>query len=175
MNGLQHSPQQVVAPSQQSKSLPNGIKSNLKYSSAKNISTNGRRQIHTEQINEKHHEHDMNDRGTHDPVFAKPFKIPAQLDQSLSKGGRNISSHVDNTHNDGGKDVESILKMMTSTHEPLTEIAATPRTEIEVQTHNKSHVYANLPPFLKPPTNNRNTCEYKSKTYVCLHICFRQY
>lgn len=52
----------------------------------------------------------------------------------------------------GGGDVESILKMMTSFTAPLSKIAATPRTELEVQQPSKQHVYAELPPLFKPPT-----------------------
>ncbi|XP_055308289.1 AF4/FMR2 family member lilli-like isoform X2 [Sitodiplosis mosellana] len=171
MNGLSHSPQQqpqTLLPQQQNKAvqLPNGIRTNYKYQSQSTISTgmpvaNGRRhpQIDrpTEKIQESCEKSVDCDKGFPKPLFAKPFKVPPHHDTSHSKN-RSMPNHVDtpSTPTDGGRDVESILKMMTSTLAPLTKIAATPRTEIEDKQPNRSYVYANLPPFFKPPINNSN-------------------
>lgn len=157
MNGLQHSPKQL-APNftslPQTKPPLNGLKQNLRYQTqqpgnATILNSNGRKSISVEAQNEKQLDNDNVEKGV--PVFAKPFKIPSQPDHLIAKNRlQNITDHS-SSHNDGGKDVESILKMMTSTLEPLTKIAATPRTDIDVQTPNKPHVYANLPPLLRAP------------------------
>lgn len=119
---------------------------------------NGRRQL--DRTNEKNQEAiDTNliniDKGNQAPIFAKPFKVPQLNDQQISKT-RTMTTHMEppTPSPDGGKDVESILKFMTSTLEPLTKIAATPRNEIEIQQPNKPYVYANLPPFFKPISNS---------------------
>lgn len=159
LNGLQHSPQQMtqsLSTIQQTKVPLNGMKSNLRYSSQPLGNTilsitNGRKLGNLETPLEKRN--DIVEKGM--PIFAKPFKIPSQPDHQISKS--RIPNLVDHSssHSDGGKDVESILKMMTSTLEPLTKIAATPRTEIDVQTPNKPFVYA-LPPLLRAPANDCN-------------------
>lgn len=170
VNGLSHSPQQQsqnIASQQQNKpsQLQNGVRQNIKYGSQSSSNvvipvTNGRRHIHIDRSNEKVPE--CNEKSFESmekvfqmPVFAKPFQVPSHHDQINSKAKLvSISSEKTTTPTDGGKDVESILKMMTSTLEPLTEIAATPRTEIEVHHPNKPHIYPSLPPFIKPPTSN---------------------
>lgn len=137
---------------------PNGVRPNFKYStqssnSIGNSIPNGRRQLDRpiEKIQEINNDKSLENTDKFSaPVFAKPFKVPHQQDP-ISKT-RSNSNHTEPI--EGGRDVESILKMMTSTLEPLTKIAATPRTEIEVQQPNKPYVYANLPPFFKPPINN---------------------
>lgn len=48
------------------------------------------------------------------------------------------------------KDVESILKMMTSTVDPLSQIAATPRNEIIEMHSQRQHKYVDFPPLFKP-------------------------
>lgn len=153
LNGLQHSPKQVTSISQ-AKTSSNGLKQNLRYQNhqtgniaVSNLNSNGRKSANIEAQNEKQHENDNVEKAM--PVFAKPFKIPSQPEYIVSKNrSQNCTDHP-TSHNDGGKDVESILKMMTSTLEPLTKIAATPRTDIDVQTPNKPHVYAHLPPLLR--------------------------
>lgn len=157
-----------MLPPQQNKvpQLPNGMRANYKYHSQppNNMGmpiTNGRRHTQTDRPNEKTQESiekplDNIDKGFSKPLFAKPFKLPPHHD-SLHLKNRPIPNQGEltpSTPTDGGRDVESILKMMTSTLEPLTKIAATPRTEIEDKQPNKSHVYANLPPFFKPPSSN---------------------
>lgn len=152
---------------QQNKLSQNGLKSNLRYSTLSSGNTastvsNGRKsanlETHVEHV-EKILDNDNSEKEL--PVFAKPFKIPVQPDHLLPK--IRPTNHIDHSssHNDGGKDVESILKMMTSTCEPLTKIAATPRTDIDVQTPKKPHVYANLPPLLRDPTNDCTNSKYK--------------
>lgn len=113
------------------------------------IMQNGRRNI--DQTTEKNS--DLQEKDFQIPVFAKPFKVPLNHDQINSKI-RSIKTEQSTTHSDGGRDVESILKMMTSTLEPLTKIAATPRTEIEIHQPNKSYIYANLPPFSRSTSHN---------------------
>lgn len=95
-------------------------------------------------------------------LFSKPTKLPPndQLEPlqslmpmpqlpSLTQPPATPTSAV-------GGDIESILKIMTSSLAPLSKIAATPRTEVEVQQPNKQHVYAELPPSLfKPPMKPR--------------------
>lgn len=165
INGLSHSPKQQMLTTQQikpSQSL-NGVRPSYKYSqllSSTLIPSNGRRHGHSDRSNDKLHENneknnDNTDKVFQAPVFAKPFKIPPHHDQSQSKV-RSVSNQSETQllPSDGNRDVESILKMMTSTLEPLTKIAATPRTEIEVQQPNRSYVYANLPPFLRMPMSN---------------------
>lgn len=131
--------------------------------------TNGRRHTTLDRINEKHPENESKSPESVDKLFQMPalvksFKVPLHHDQLQLQSqpkARAVPSHLElkPPAGDGGKDVESILKMMTSTLEPLTKIAATPRTEIEVQQPKKAYVYANLPPpFFKAPTND--TCEY---------------
>lgn len=112
--------------------------------------TNGRKPANLETQLEKQHENDNAEKGM--PVF----RIPTQPDHQISKNRPQNPTDHSSSHNDGGKDVESILKMMTSTLEPLTKIAATPRTDIDVQTPNKPYVYANLPPLLRASLNNCN-------------------
>lgn len=142
----------------------NGLKQNLRYQNqqpgnATTLNSNGRKAIVLEAQNEKQPDNDNVEKGV--PVFAKPFKIPSQPDHLIAKSrAQNINDHS-SSHNDGGKDVESILKMMTSTLEPLTKIAATPRTDIDVQTSNKPHVYANLPPMMRAPAINCNNGKQK--------------
>lgn len=151
MNGSQSSPQQML---QQPKTLlaQNGIKSNPNGAgSSKMLLPNGRQ--NTELNTEK--QQDSNEIETQYPVFAKPFKIPSIYEQCNQKLRSTKSDHS-TARTEGGRDVESILKLMTSTLEPLTKIAATPRTEIEVHQPNKSHIYANLPPFLRFTRNNGN-------------------
>lgn len=119
--------------------------------------TNGRRhQLDrpSEKIQESCEKPLENDKAFSKPLFAKPFKVPPHHDTHLKS--RSMANHIEtpSTPTDGGRDVESILKMMTSTLEPLTKIAATPRTEIEDKQPNRSYVYANLPPFFKPHINN---------------------
>lgn len=138
-----------LSPKQQGKHNINGVKLSSKSSSQSSWSaftsnTNG----------QKHHDNDNFEKGL--PVFAKPFKIPTQPDHSSSKNRQTNVIDYTPSNNHGGKDVESILKMMTSTLEPLTKIAATPRTDIDVQTPNKPYVYANLPPLLRATINNCN-------------------
>lgn len=162
MNGLQHSPQQLaqnLSSIQQGKIPLNGIKSNLRYQNQQSVNTtssisNGRKPANSETQLEKQHENDSIEKVC--PVFAKPFKIPTQPDHLITKGRVQNTLDHSSSHTDGGKDVESILKMMTSTLEPLTKIAATPRTDIDVQTPNKPYVYANLPPLLRAPAINCN-------------------
>lgn len=166
-NGL--SPQQnqeIIMPSHQIKNsqLSNGgIRSNNKNSSqscSTGLIPNGRQHTNSES-NEKYQEINNKSPESVDKIFqmpttAKPFKVPILNEQPQPKPRSNPKKMEppSTSTNDGGKDVESILKMMTSALEPLTKIAATPRTEIEVQ-QNKSHVYANLPPpFFKAPTKN---------------------
>lgn len=115
---------------------------------------NGRKPANSETQLDKQHDSDNAEKGL--PVFVKPFKIPTQPDHSMSKNRIQNTTDHSSSQNDGGKDVESILKMMTSTLEPLTKIAATPRTDIDVQTPNKPYVYANLPPLLRVPAANCN-------------------
>lgn len=119
--------------------------------------SNGRR--HFDRPIEKLQESN-NDKNVEAPVFAKPFKVPLQHD--LNPKNRCNSNQIEPSSlpTEGGRDVESILKLMTSTLEPLTKIAATPRTEIEVQQPNKPYVYANLPPFFKPPMNNSSKFKF---------------
>lgn len=165
---MSHSPQQQIQTTQQLKppqSL-NGVRTSYKYSqSSSNASiptSNGRRNTHSDRSIEKLHENndknnDNTDKVFQTPVFAKPFKIPPHHEQShlkLRSVPNQCLSEPQSTPTDGNRDVESILKLMTSTLEPLTKIAATPRTEIEVQQPNKPYVYANLPPFLRIPTSN---------------------
>lgn len=157
MNGTQHSPQQQQPLAQQGKISQNNPKSNLRYPSQTSMNTpfsisNGRKIANSETHLEKSQEHDNGEKAL--PVFAKPFKVPAQLDPQISKSRPTNTIEPTSSRSDGGKDVESILKMMTSTLEPLTKIAATPRTDIDVQTPNKSYVYANLPPLLRGVANN---------------------
>lgn len=167
---MSHSPQQqpqTLLAQQQNKAsqLSNGIRTSYKYQSQSSGSlgnpiTNGRRHAQIDRSNEKIQENsdkplDSVDKGFSKPLFARPLKVPPHHDSSHSKI-RSMPNNVEtpSTPTDGGRDVESILKMMTSTLEPLTKIAATPRTEIEDKQPNKSYVYANLPPFFKPPTSN---------------------
>lgn len=167
INGLSHSPQQqtqTLLQQQQTKQtqLPNGIKTNYKYQSqsTNNMGVpliNGRRQQldrSSEKIQESCENPLENNKTFTQPLFAKPFKVPPQHDTHIKS--RSMANHIEtpSTPTDGGRDVESILKMMTSTLEPLTKIAATPRTEIEDKQPNRSYVYANLPPFFKPHINN---------------------
>lgn len=180
LNGLPHSPQEnqeIAIPPQQIKTsqLANGsIRPNNKRASPCGVGmpiTNGRRHTALDSSSEKllgsdtkNQENDSKnqeidgksvDKLFQMPAMLKQFKVPLHHDQSLSKTRSNSNTNESQpTSNDGGKDVESILKMMTSTLEPLTKIAATPRTEIEVQQSNKSHVYALPPSFLKLPTNS---------------------
>lgn len=182
MNGLSLSPQQQQQkPQQQQAQLPpqntqqsktiqppptpplNGIRPGYKYTSQtpNNIGaqiTNGRRQSQLS-TNDKIIEvsdklSDTIDQGIPAPVFAKPFKVPLQQDIISKTKLTTNQMEPPSPSPDGGKDVESILKMMTSTLEPLTKIAATPRTEIEIQQPNKPYVYANLPPFFKTISNS---------------------
>lgn len=149
--------------------LQNGMRPNFKYSmqSSNSMGTsisNSRRQFNRpmEKIQESNNDKSVEntDKVFQIPVFAKPFKVPHQHDP-ISKP-RSNSNHIEPSSlpTEGGRDVESILKMMTSTLEPLTKIAATPRTEIEVQQPNKPYVYANLPPFFKPPISNSSECNF---------------
>lgn len=162
LNGIQHSPQQLpqnLSSVQQSKTSINGIKPNLRYQNQQSANTtssnlNGRKPASSETQLDKQHDSDNAEKGL--PVFVKPFKIPTQPDHSMSKNRIQTTTDHSSSQNDGGKDVESILKMMTSTLEPLTKIAATPRTDIDVQTPNKPYVYANLPPLLRAPAVNCN-------------------
>lgn len=170
MNGLQHSPQQQLqslCSAQQSKLSQNGLKSSLRYSTQPSVNTapsnqisNGRKIPNLDTQIDKNLDNDNMEKSM--PVFAKPFKIPSQPDYQISKNRpMNLSERTStSSHADGGKDVESILKMMTSTLEPLTKIAATPRTDIDVQTPNKSYVYANLPPLLRATTINCNNSKH---------------
>lgn len=133
-------------------SAQNGVKSNLRYSTQQSgnatISiTNGRKLANSEIQLEKQHDYENVEKAM--PVF----RIPSQPDHQISKIRPPNPTDHSASHNDGGKDVESILKMMTSTLEPLTKIAATPRTDIDVQTPNKPYVYANLPPLLRASAN----------------------
>lgn len=80
----------------------------------------------------------------HEQLLLPPLMALPQLPPSVQ--------HAPPTTPSSGGDVESILKMMTSTMAPLTKIAATPRTEVEVQQPSKQHVYAELPPLFKPPS-----------------------
>lgn len=83
-------------------------------------------------------------------LFAKPFKVPA-IQEHTKKRVVQIHTEAPAQQLPGsGGDVNSILKMMTSTFEPLSQIAATPRTEIEVQQSNKQHVYAGLSQMFPP-------------------------
>lgn len=54
-----------------------------------------------------------------------------------------------------GGDVEIILKMMTSMVDPLSKIAATPRTDLAEVQPQKQHKYVELPPLYKPTTKPR--------------------
>lgn len=75
--------------------------------------------------------------------------------------------------------VEEILKMMTKQlveGPPLSKIAATPRTEIEVQQPNKKHVYAELPPSMfKPPLRPRKFHRSDGLLYIYIHMCSIQF
>lgn len=162
----QHQPPQQISSflAQQSKSLQgmNGMRSSSTVPSLNpgniKVSQNGRKNI--EQTTEKNA--DLFEKECQFPVFAKPFKVPLNHDQINCKL-RSTKSENSTTHSDGGRDVESILKMMTSTLEPLTKIAATPRTEIEVHQPNKSYIYANLPPFSRSTSLNGKTFpDYKN-------------
>lgn len=173
VNGLPPSPHhqqtQTSLPSQQTKpsQAANGIRLNPNFPSqsvgnVKMSVSNGRRQAHSDQLTDKQNDHDTANMGYQIPVFAKPFKVPSNQDQSQTKTRPSSNHAAATSQNDGGRDVESILKMMTSTLEPLTKIAATPRTEVEVQQPNKPYVYAIIPPFLRPPVNC-SKCEYSIK------------
>lgn len=165
MSHSPHAQPQTLLPQQQNKAshLPNGMRSSYKYQSQPSNSmgmpiTNGRRHPQIDRSNDKNQEcvekpMESSDKVFSNSFFAKPFKVPPHHDQLHSKN-RSIPNQVETPPTDGGRDVESILKMMTSTLEPLTKIAATPRTEIEDKQPNKSYVYANLPPFFKPPSNS---------------------
>lgn len=84
-------------------------------------------------------------------LFAKPFKVPASQEHSKKRPTNHMDMSI--APAGSGGDVSDILKMMTASVEPLSKIAATPRTEIEVQQPNKQHIYAGLPPIFRPPTN----------------------
>lgn len=94
-------------------------------------------------------------------LFSKPFKPPPQQHhdkQTSSSAGRPILNHIapSSTPTGAGENVENILRMMkTSFVEPLSKIAATPRTELDVQTPNKNHVYAGLPPLFRGASGQR--------------------
>lgn len=83
-------------------------------------------------------------------LFAKPFKVPAIQEHTKKRVVQNHTEAPAQQSSGSGGDVNSILKMMTSTYafEPLSKIAATPRTEIDVQQPNKQHIYAGLPPMM---------------------------
>lgn len=139
------------------------MRPNLKYSiqssnSIGNSIFNGRRHFDRpiEKVQESNNDKSVEiiDKGFQAPVFAKPFKVPQQHDPNSKIRCNSNQNEPSSLPTEGGRDVESILKLMTSTLEPLTKIAATPRTEIEVQQPNKPYVYANLPPFFKPPASN---------------------
>lgn len=177
LNGSQHSPKQLIpnfASIPQVRPPSNGLKQNPRYQNQQSMSStvsnsNGQKSFNVEAQNEKLQDIDNVEKGM--PVFTKPFKIPTQPDQLISNRLQNTTDHS-SSHNDGGKDVESILKMMTSTLEPLTKIAATPRTDIDVQTPNKPHVYANLPPLSRAPAINCNNSKlklYSSEYYTDLY------
>lgn len=69
-----------------------------------------------------------------------------------------------------GKDVEIILKMMTSTVDPLSQIAATPRNEIIEMHPQRQHKYLNdLPPLFKPPIK---PCRFYNKNFESLFFLF---
>lgn len=93
-------------------------------------------------------------------LFSKPSKLPPQdqLDPLQSLMPMPELPSMGQPPETPTK-VEEILKMMTKQlveGPPLSKIAATPRTEIEVQQPNKKHVYAELPPSLfKPPMKPR--------------------
>lgn len=164
VNGSQTSPSQQTQNTcsvTQVKNPLNGIKSSSKCSipSSWNTNTNGRKLTCSETHSEKH-DTSMVEKGI--PVFAKPFKIPSQPDHHSFKNRPSNTMDFSTSHNHGGKDVESILKMMTSTLEPLTKIAATPRTDIDVQTPKKPYVYANLPPLLRASGQNCTDSMYFS-------------
>lgn len=150
---------------QKNAQLPNGIRQNEKYPSQSNLAmTNGRCHTYSDKPDEKfqddkHHESSQNALPFMQPIlstplFAKPFKIPAHHDQHLKTRTKNHTEQPSTTTGSGG-DVNSILKMMTSTYEPLSKLAATPRTEIEDQQPKKQHVYAGLPPLFRPASNPR--------------------
>lgn len=95
-------------------------------------------------------------------LFSKPTKLPPhdQLDPMQSLMPMPELPSMAQPMPETPTKVEEILKMMTKQlveGPPLSKIAATPRTEIEVQTPNKKHVYAELPPSLlfKPPMKPR--------------------
>lgn len=135
--------------------LPNGIRHNEKYpTQSSSAMTNGRCHPFLDKPDEKfqddkNHETSQNALPLLPPLFAKPFKIPVHHDQHSKTRTKNHTEQPSTTTSSGG-DVSSILKMMTSTYEPLSKIAATPRTEIEDQQPKKQHVYAGLPPLFRP-------------------------
>lgn len=139
MNGLQQA--------QQSKGLPplNGFRPNeqQKYS-APSSSSSGSGAMNPPSLTN----------GRNSSIYQKPnpkHELTAPL-MPLSQLPTLPPQHAPPSTPSGGGDVESILKMMTSTMAPLSKIAATPRTELEVQQPSKQHVYAELPPLFKPPT-----------------------
>lgn len=101
-------------------------------------------------------------------LFSKPTKLPPhdQLEplQSLMPESPGLMQPPETPTK-----VEEILKMMTKqlVGPPLSKIAATPRTEIEVQQPNKKHVYAELPPQLfKPPMKPRKSRHTHTHYYL---------
>lgn len=129
VNGLAQSPNlqlQTSTTNQLAKSshMSNGIRSNSNITSAhvKISVSNGRDSNHPEPLNERNLDQGTCDKGFQLPVFAKPFRVPSNLDQIQSKI-RPVPTTCEAPANqtDGGRDVESILKMMTSTLEPLTK------------------------------------------------------
>lgn len=95
-------------------------------------------------------------------LFPKPFKVPVHQDKAHPVP-RPITNHIEpiTPSVETGDNVESILKLMTAPLgvAPLEEIAATPRTELEVQHSNKKHVYAmpGLPTMSRAFLNQRKS------------------
>lgn len=99
-------------------------------------------------------------------LFPKPLKLPPHHDSHLHSAKiRPIPEPITpDTPTGGAEDIESILKMMkSSVMTPLDKIAATPRTEMEVQQPNKPLVYAGLPglpPLFRQPQNPRKLTHF---------------
>lgn len=109
-------------------------------------------------------------------LFSKPTKLPPhdQLDPMQSLMPMPELPSMAQPPETPTK-VEEILKMMTKQlveGPPLSKIAATPRTEIEVQQPNKKHVYAELPSLFKPPLKPRKCRPPFDQLFITVSVSY---
>lgn len=81
------------------------------------------------------------------PTFAQPTKLDGPPSHHLNQLPPPPTIRSSTASNVGPSHIDSILKMMTSKVDPLSAIAATPRTEVIEHHPVRAHKYIGLPPL----------------------------